>query len=342
MKILRKIKNGFISFIDENIKELLFIFGAYIVITYPLPYYILTSGGTIAVDDRVEIEEEYKQEGSFNLAYVDQLEATLPTYIIAKFNKSWTIYSANDFKYDEKENANDIDFRDNMELKDSMQSSVFVAYKEANREITINDIHNYIYYVDQPIKDSGLLVGDEIISINDIEIKDLDDLRDEINKYEVGDTVSIKYKRKKKENEVELKIREEKGKKIVGLMIMTIFDYETNPKIKFNFSSKEGGSSGGLTLALAIYNKLTEEDITHGYKIVGTGTIDKDGNVGEIGGIKYKLKGAVKSKADIFIVPNDDNYKEALKEKEKHNYKINIIGVDTFSDAIQALEELKK
>lgn len=51
---------------------------------------------------------------------------------------------------------------------------------------------------------------------------------------------------------------------------------------------------------LEIYNSLTDDDLTKGYKIVGTGTIDMEGNVGMIGGVKYKLKGAIKKKADIF------------------------------------------
>ena len=54
-------------------------------------------------------------------------------------------------------------------------------------------------------------------------------------------------------------------------------------------------------LALQIYNKLTKKDITKGRNIVGTGTIDKDGRVGDIGGIKYKLRGAVKKRANILI-----------------------------------------
>ena len=37
-------------------------------------------------------------------------------------------------------------------------------------------------------------------------------------------------------------------------------------------------------------NSLVEEDITHGLKIVGTGTIDYDGNVGSIGGVEYNIK----------------------------------------------------
>ena len=342
MKHLKKIGKGIINYIDENIKELLFILGIYVVLTYQLPYYILVSGGTIEVDDRVEITEEYNQEGSFNLAYVDQINATLPTYLLSKVIKSWTVYNVSDYTYDSEEDQKEVDLRDSMELNNSMQSAVKVAYLEAGKDFIINEYHHYIYYVDESIKNSGLVVGDEIISINDKEFKSLDEFREEINNQNTGDIVKIKYKRNKKVKEVELKIKEENNRKIVGLMIMTLYDYETDPEISFKFNKKEGGSSGGLTLALAIYNKLVEEDITHGYTIVGTGTINEDGSVGEIGGVKYKLKGAIKKKADIFIVPNGTNYKEAKEEAEKHNYKIDIIGVNNFTAAINKLKNYKK
>ena len=42
---------------------------------------------------------------------------------------------------------------------------------------------------------------------------------------------------------------------------------------------------------------------------------------------------------DIFLVPNGDNYKEAIKEKEKNKYNIKIYGVDTFDEALKKLEE---
>ena len=41
----------------------------------------------------------------------------------------------------------------------------------------------------------------------------------------------------------------------------------------------ESGSSGGFMTTLAIYNALTEKDITKGYKIAGTGTIEPDGSM---------------------------------------------------------------
>ena len=94
-------------------------------------------------------------------------------------------------------------------------------------------------------------------------------------------------------------------------------------------------------MALAIYNGLIEKDITGGYRIIGTGTIDKDGNVGAIGGVKYKLLGAAKKKAKVFIVPKD-NYEEAMSIKEKNKLDIAIMRVKTLDDAIEQLSVLNK
>ena len=71
---------------------------------------------------------------------------------------------------------------------------------------------------------------------------------------------------------------------------------------------------------------------------MGTGTIDKNGNVGEIGGVKYKILGAAKHNADIFICPKE-NEKEALETVKENDLKIKVIGVSTFKEA---LDELSK
>ena len=91
-------------------------------------------------------------------------------------------------------------------------------------------------------------------------------------------------------------------------------------------------------MSLSIYSAISGEDILKGRNIAGTGTIDMEGNVGEIGGIKYKVMGAVKNKMDIILVPSA-NYKEAMKVKKEKNYKIKIVEVKTFQDAIKYLKE---
>ena len=105
---------------------------------------------------------------------------------------------------------------------------------------------------------------------------------------------------------------------------------------KVKTKASESGSSGGLMLSLAIYNSLIDEDITKGKKVVGTGTIDINGNVGKIDGVKYKILGAVKNKADLFICPKE-NYDEAIRVKKNHNLDIKIISVETFDEAIEYL-----
>ena len=90
--------------------------------------------------------------------------------------------------------------------------------------------------------------------------------------------------------------------------------------------------------ALAIYNALVEEDITKGKKIIGTGTIERDGTVGDIGGVKYKLLGASRKKADIFLVP-EKNYDEAIQVKNDQDLDIRIISVRTLEEAIAAISK---
>lgn len=341
--MLKKIYASIEKYINDNVKELIFLLGFYVFMTYPLPYFILVSGGTIDVSDRVEIVDEYDQKGSFNLAYVNELRGTFPTVMLSYIIPTWTLYEESDYTADETESLEDISMRDYLSLKESQQNSVKIAYEAAGKKFEIKSENYYIYYVVDFVKEySSLKVGDKLLSYDGIKIDDIADYREYIDKKEIGEEIKIEYERNNKKYETILKVYEEEKEKYTGIMVYTLYDYVTDPTIEFSFNENESGSSGGLTLSLAIYNKLTKNDITKGLKIVGTGTIEADGSVGEIGGVEYKLKGAVKTKADIFIVPTGNNYNAAIKEKEKHNYDIDIIEVSTFNDALKKLKDYQK
>ena len=193
-----------------------------------------------------------------------------------------------------------------------------------------------VLYVDETA-DTNLAIGDEIVSIDGIEINSYDDIETVTSSKNVSDRLIIKVIRDDLEKECYAILHDIEGEKRIGIYMIKTYDYEVERDIELKFSNREGGSSGGFMLSLAIYNRLIEEDITKGLKIVGTGTIDSDGNIGEIGGVKYKLKGAVNSEADIFFVPVD-NYVEAMNEKSEHNYDIEVVKVTTLQDAIDYLE----
>ena len=70
-----------------------------------------------------------------------------------------------------------------------------------------------------------------------------------------------------------------------------------------NISDAIGGPSAGLMFALSIYDTLTPGSLTDGGAVAGTGTIDRHGTVGEIGGIQQKIAGARQDGAQLFLVP---------------------------------------
>lgn len=326
------------KFIKENYLVLLFGIVFMATILYPLPYYIYTGGGTINVKDKIHIENK-ETKGDFNLCYVEQINANIPTFLLSKLLSNWDSVSKEEVSLNDKEDVKDIYKRDKIYLEEANQNAIFVAYKKAGKSVNILDKHLYIIYLEED-SDTDLKIGDDILEIDGSKIDSLADISKILDSYEVGSKLNIKVKRNGKEMMKYAIVHEKDGRKLIGIALTSIYDYEVDPKITFTFSNSESGPSGGFMVTLAIYNQLIDNDISNDLKIAGTGTIDIEGNVGSIGGVKYKLKGAVDSKSDIFLVPAGENYEEAIKYQKKYHYDIKIIGISTFEEAIEKLESM--
>lgn len=322
-------------FLKNNYKIFIIYIFIFVVALFPLPYYVNGPGGITNIDDRVKIDNSYKSRGGFYLSYVSEYKGTIATCLISLFNKNLDIIKKSDVVIP-KSNIKDTNLIDKIMLKSAYSNATLVAYKSANKDVEITNTELYIQYLfDESSTD--LHIGDQLLEIDNIKINNLKQVKEILNKYNVNDEVKIKVKHNNKKYIRKAKLIKYKNSIIIGVGIVELNELKTNPNITYNYQNDEYGSSGGLMLSLNIYNSLTKEDITKGKTIVGTGTIDSDGNVGMIDGIKYKIKGAIKNKVDLFIVPNG-NLKEALKVKKDNNYKIEIIGVDTFEEAIDYLK----
>ena len=333
-KIYEKIK----KFIKKNYKDIIFyiiMLVLLIVVTYPLPYFIYTGGGTIDLENRIELESNEK--GSYNLAYVRQLNATIPTYLLSLIIDKWEVESIHNSTIDDTENQKDIEEREKLYLEEANSNAIINAYKLAGKKVDIKSNDYKVIYVNKE-SDTNIKVGDTLLSVNGISVNNNSEYKEYLSTLKTEENLKVKVRRDGKEIECYAKLKEIDGEKIIGLYLVNIYDYDVSPEIKLKFKSNESGPSGGFMLSLAIYDRLVSEDLTKGRKIVGTGTIDADGKVGEIGGVKYKVMGAAKDKADIFFVPKE-NYDEALKTKEKYNYKIDIIKVETLEEAVNYLKK---
>ena len=61
-----------------------------------------------------------------------------------------------------------------------------------------------------------------------------------------------------------------------------------------------------MIFALGIIEKLNSAQLIKGRLVAGTGTINKKGEVGPIGGIEDKLIGAKRAGATLFLAPIDN------------------------------------
>lgn len=322
------------KFIKDNLLFLIVIITIVCLFNIRLPYYINTPGGTIDITSRIEYKGKREETGSINLLYVTEYIANIPTFLLSYILPDWDLESIKDNQLSSNETPEEINIRNKVMLDNSINNATYVAYKAAAKKVDIKSRHNVVIGA---TLDNGLKIGDEVLSVDGKEIENVNEFKKIINNKNIGDELNIVVKRNDKEIDVKSVIKDIDGNKALGIVVITNYDYEIDPKINLTFKSSESGSSGGLMLSLCIYNAISDEDILKGRKVAGTGTIDIDGNVGEISGIKYKIMGAVRNKMDVVLVPSA-NYDEALRTVKSHNYKIKLVKVDTFSDAVRYLK----
>lgn len=330
----------FKKFIKEYYKNIIFLVVFYIIFMWPVNYYIITGGGIMEIGDRIVVEDSYETEGSLNLAYVSEIKATTATYLLSYVIPNWKRVKAQEYTYDDSESLKDIEFRGEIDLLNASDNAIKNAFLQAGKTYAIKDTNLYVYYVDKE-SPNKFKVGDKILKVDDKEVNTTSDYKDIISNYSLDDSFEVLVERDGRKKIIETSLYKSKNKLITGIYINQVNSYKTYPKVKIEFKNGESGPSGGLMESLDIYNKLTKKDITKGLKIAGTGEIDSDGNILTIGGVKYKLLGAEKEKADVFLVPNGENYKECIKIKKNNNLKIKVIGVSTLKEAIEKLNNIK-
>ncbi|MFM6973781.1 MAG: PDZ domain-containing protein [Agromyces sp.] len=152
---------------------------------------------------------------------------------------------------------------------------------------------------------SGVLEeGDVIVQANGVQVNSVAALRSAINDL-AGASVPLKVTRSGRTLDLAVTpMQESDGTWVLGIGAKVEYRFPFTVTIQLD---NVGGPSAGMMFALGIIAKLTPGgDLTGGKHWAGTGTIDADGNVGPIGGIRQKLAGARAAGAQYMLAPKDN------------------------------------
>lgn len=146
-----------------------------------------------------------------------------------------------------------------------------------------------------------LKVGDEITAVGGKPVHGVQTLRDLLQAHGAGTPAQVGIVRAGVPSTVSITPEKSGGQTVLGIGAGMDYSFPFDVKIQLD---NVGGPSAGQMFALGIIDKLTPEKLNGGKRVAGTGTIDNEGNVGPIGGIRQKMYAARdEGHATYFLAP---------------------------------------
>lgn len=321
----------------------------------PLPLYSETPGEADALDTYIKIDgKDSKVNGEYMITAVYLQRLTGLTALLALANPQASILSENEANGGTTASNNQK--MNQIYMDSAVNEAKATAFKAAG--IEYERVFNGIYVM--AIQDNSnfkkyLSIGDTVTEVDGKHFDAASGYQKYIRSRKVGTKMTITYTHDGKSKKATAQTVALAGtKKLAGIGIALTDDVTVTSDTKVTADMGDiGGPSGGLMFSLQMYDALTpDDDLARGRKIAGTGTIDKDGNVGEIGGIDKKVIVAHNQGAKIFFAPYIKPTKENLKYEEdgKTNYQLavetakkyapdmKVVPVKTFQDAVNYLQ----
>lgn len=297
----------------------------------PLPLIAYSPGPISDAAEAVVVEgaETFPPEGELMMLTVSGQDLNIFEVLVAGVDPTVDVLARQRVR---RPDETDEDYRRrNLEL---MDESTATAITVALAHLDIADIEPSVfitgYAADTPAG-QVLEIGDRIDRLNGTEISTTDDLAAALSGKAPGDSVEIAVQRGGEPLSFEFELEafvDEPDRPFIGIFVRSL------PYWVDIDSGIVGGPSAGLMYSLAIIDVLTEGDITGGRVIAGTGTVDTEGNVGAIGGVRQKVVAAEAAGAEIMLLPQS-NYESALTAPRSN---LELVPVATVDEALAYLD----
>lgn len=323
--------------------------GIAVAVAWPitLPYYTMSPGPVYDASDFVHVDGgEPSQAGELFFLTVSPKEANVFEWAAAHLDESVDITP--------RENIRPPDVspealrRTNLALmEESKRNAIFVALTHLGYEPKlIGTGVIVIETVPDAPADGVLEANDIIIEMDGKVIAFASDIISELDKLGIGDPATFLVERltdpegtDREDVSVDLILGthpEDPERPFIGVLLDN-----NEPIVEFPVevvidSQNIGGPSAGMMFALEIIDQLTQGSLTNGQRVAGTGTINRDGVVGPIGGVRQKVFGAMDAGAIAILVPAG-NYDEAVGAASG---RVEVVSIETIEDALAYLATL--
>jgi PDZ domain-containing protein len=316
----------------------------------PTGYDVIRAGAPINLNEFVQYEGGSELEGDLGMTYVASMDNTLwPLMLIALLMEEGVEIVPSTSELLEL-NMEDLDYQQYMMMSQSKIKAEYIVRSYLKEEPKLDLIGFYpVHYIPEwPYKDE-IKVTDILIEMDGEPLESYDHLDQLIVEKTPGEMTTLTLLREGETVEVEVSTYPERdyyGNTFLGIYFEEVFEMELDDNIEWQNIENLGGPSAGLMITLTLLDKMMEESLLKGNAVAGTGTIEIDGVVGPIGGVRQKVIGAAQAGFDYFLVPEDNEYGNneeiALKTVKEEGLSIKVIPVGSLDDAVEALRKLPK
>lgn len=323
-------------FLNKYKKTLITLLFPYVYILLllvaPTHMQVVAPGGLTPLKEGIVIEN-IEMSKAFHTIYVYNYYPMTPFMVmITQNNDTMSVY---EMSYRQKDTSwRDEYLSGQVSKKSSLHTSLIQAYtlaSEIDPSIEIVSHFEGLLLSYRPSRLKDLAIGDQIIAING-------------ERYDEHSEDSFLALSRSREAQLEVK-RLIKGEYVIFNLSYTLADDESillyypyyhieSATPSFSLPLLEdvvGGPSGGMLQTLSIYVSLLKLN-TQNLKIAGTGTIESDGKIGRIGGLRQKIYTAIDQKVDVFFMPFS-------QQQEVNNIQFSML-VYAVKDIREAVEKL--
>jgi len=305
-------------------------------------YYVFTPGDATPTEDHIQGANVKLYDANGEVLYTTvgvhkMTKAEYKDYKANKLNKNYDVVtSAQYLGTDTREEEHQQGVQ---QMSDSKKAAFYVALSKLGYDVGLTDAGALVVAIAPDVPAVKVLApGDIIVAVDGQTVQTGDDVRTLLKGKAPGTVVKVTVHphdgSAERVEDVTLAKRDD-GTGYIGVNLS--LPETTQFRFPVNLDIDTGGvvgPSAGLAFTLAVLDVLTPGELTGGHQVAVTGTIDVNGLVGPIGGIKQKAVAAQRAGATLFIVPSSE---VGDAKAASDPAKMQVIGVDTLDDALKAL-----